>query len=91
MKRATQQTDPADDDDESSSSAGAGGGNFQRNSNERVDAEAIGKAAVDRARYSMELRNFLEENKTQEQKYDDIRKKIDRAAEEFDRKREGGV
>jgi len=55
-----------------------------RNKNERVDTDAIGKAAVERARNSMELRKFLEENKTDKDKYEDMRKKIDAVAQEFD-------
>jgi len=83
MKRATE------DDKEEVGSEGGGEGTANkrrriRNPNERVDADAIGKAAVERARYSMELRTFLEENKSDEDKYEDMRKKIDAMAQDFD-------
>lgn len=57
---------------------------YIKNPRERVDSEAVGAAALQKARYSMELRNYLEENKTEEQKYEDIRKKIDAEAAKFD-------
>jgi len=79
MKRATEDSD-------GESSEGSGGSKFVRNPKERVDADAVAAAAVQKARYSMELRRFLDENKTDEQKYEDIRKKIDQQSEEFDEK-----
>lgn len=80
MKRATE-----GDEEEVGSEGGTGNKRRRiRNPNERVDADAIGKAAVERARYSMELRTFLEENKSDEDKYEDIRKKIDAMAQDFD-------
>jgi len=54
------------------------------NPNERVDTDAIGKAAVEKARNSMELRRFLEENKSDKDKYEEMGKKIDAMAQEFD-------
>jgi len=54
------------------------------NTNERVDTDAIGKAAVEKARNSMELRRFLEENKSDKDKYEEMGKKIDAMAQEFD-------
>jgi len=59
---------------------------FVKNPSERIDTDAIGKAAVQKARYSMDLRTFLEENKSDEDKYEDMRKKIDKMAQEFDSK-----
>jgi hypothetical protein len=53
-------------------------------SKERVDSEAIAKAALDKARNTLELKQFLEENKTNEQKYDEIRRKIDKQMDELD-------
>mmetsp|Transcript_1740 Transcript_1740/g.2503 ORF Transcript_1740/g.2503 Transcript_1740/m.2503 type:complete len:206 (-) Transcript_1740:141-758(-) len=61
---------------------------FVRNPKERVDSDAVAQAALDKARNSMELRRFLEENKTDEQRYEEIRKKIDAEAAKFDSKME---
>jgi len=83
MKRATE----GDEEEVGSEGGGERTANKRRrirNPNERVDADAIGKAAVERARYSMELRTFLEENKSDEDKYEDMRKKIDAMAQDFD-------
>ena len=54
---------------------------FVKNPKERVDCDAVAQAAVEKARFSMELRQFLEENKTDDQRYEEIRKKIDRQAD----------
>ena len=51
---------------------------------ERVDTDAIAQAAIDKARSTLELRQFLEENKTPEQRYEEVRKKIDRQIEDMD-------
>ncbi len=85
-----------DKENNSSDSGGGGGGgggdgdqkvtkpSFIRNPKERVDTDAVAQAALDKARNSMELRKFLEENKTDEQRYEEIRKKIDAEAAKFD-------
>lgn len=54
---------------------------FNRNEKERVDSNALAQAAVERARNSMELRRFLEENKSDEQRYEDKRKEIQKQME----------
>jgi len=87
MRQAT-----LDNDDDDSAADGAGVSKklkkkFVKNPNERVDTDALGQAAVQRARYSMDLRTFLEENKSDEDKYEDMRKKIDAMAQEFDSKK----
>ncbi|KAL3816869.1 hypothetical protein ACHAXA_005147 [Cyclostephanos tholiformis] len=51
---------------------------------ERVDSEAIARAALNKAINTLELKRFLEENKTDEQRYDEVRKKIDRQLSELD-------
>uniref|UniRef100_A0A7S4QDS1 Uncharacterized protein n=1 Tax=Ditylum brightwellii TaxID=49249 RepID=A0A7S4QDS1_9STRA len=56
---------------------------------ERVDSEAIAQAALDKARNSLELRNYLEANKSTEQRYEEIRKQIDNQFDEFDTGRFG--
>ena len=53
-------------------------------SKERVDSEAIAQAAIDKARNTLELKRFLEENKTNEQRYDEIRRQIDKQLDDLD-------
>jgi hypothetical protein len=55
-----------------------------RTTKERVDSGAIAKAALFKATNTLELRRFLDENKTDEQKYDEVRKQIDRQMSELD-------
>lgn len=61
-----------------------GVGGFQRNPKERVDSDGLAQAAIEKARYSMELRKFLDENKTDEQRYEEMRKKIDQQASQLE-------
>lgn len=56
----------------------------RRTTKERVDSGAIAKAALFKATNTLELRRFLDENKTDEQKYDEVRKQIDRQMSELD-------
>ena len=88
------------DGDGSSSGGGGGGGSLfsacggssdgggedkaASRSKERVDSEAIAQAALDKAMGTLELKRFLEENKTDEQRYEDVRKKIDQQLMELD-------
>ena len=96
MRRVAESSDNEEGGTDSGSDGmGAGGSvmntkkTFLRNPRERVDSEAVGEAALQKARYSMELRQFLEENKTDEQRYEEMRKKIDAEAAAFDsRKKE---
>ena len=67
-----------------SSFGGNGGGKVVDKSKERVDSEAIAQAAIDKARNTLELKRFLEENKTDEQRYEEVRKKIERQMKELD-------
>ena len=53
-------------------------------SRERVDSEKLAQEAVDKAWNSMELRQFLEENKTNQQKYEEILRKVDSKMQDFD-------
>jgi GrpB-like predicted nucleotidyltransferase (UPF0157 family) len=91
MKRASEKGATGDSDDNTTSVGGGrslfsamGGGSAVDKSKERVDTEAIAQAALDKARNTLELRNFLEENKTNEQRYEEMRKKIDRQMDEFE-------
>jgi len=45
---------------------------------ERVDSDAIAMAALEKARNSKELRDYLERTKTEADKMEDMRKKIDK-------------
>uniref|UniRef100_A0A7S2XR90 Uncharacterized protein n=1 Tax=Attheya septentrionalis TaxID=420275 RepID=A0A7S2XR90_9STRA len=49
----------------------------RRNPKERVDTNGVAQAALDRARNSMELRSFLEAQKTDWDRMNDIRKTLD--------------
>lgn len=90
MRRASEKGatgDSADEDPDSNTIYSAYGGKLSGNvdrSKERVDSESIAKAALDKALGSMELRRFLEENKTPEQRYEDVRKKLDKQMDELD-------
>lgn len=68
-------------DDDPASTLSENKSKFNRNERERVDSNALAQAAVDKARNSMELRRFLEENKTDEQRYEDKRKEIEKQME----------
>ena len=57
---------------------------FKKNPRERVDTDAIAEATLQKARYSMELRKYLDENKTDEQRYEEMRKKIDQQASQLE-------
>jgi len=83
MKRASGIDGEGDEDGKEGGRSG-----FNRNPKERLDTNAVANEALQRARYSMELRRFLDENKTDEQKYADIRKKIDQQAEDLEDKLE---
>jgi len=96
MKRASEQgamgdsaqgSDGDDGDGGGASLFSASGGNTKVNSGrgkERVDSAAIAQAALDKAYGTMELKRFLEENKTDEQRYEDVRKKLDQQMQELD-------
>ena len=80
MRRASEKGSEGASDD-------LGGGGQKRSVDtrgERVDTDAIAQAAIDKARNTLELRQFLEENKTPEQRYEEVRKKIDRQIEEME-------
>jgi hypothetical protein len=51
---------------------------------ERVDSEAIAQAALNKALNTLELKRFLEENKTDEQRYEEVRRKIDKQMEDLE-------
>jgi len=57
------------------------GGTVLRNPKERVDTAAIAQTTLDKARGTAELMEYLEQNKSDEQRYDEIRKKLDRQDE----------
>lgn len=49
----------------------------QKKKRERVDVDEIAQAALEKAQNSKELRDYLERNKSEKDKMDDIRRKID--------------
>jgi hypothetical protein len=66
-------------------------------SRERVNSQAIAQEALDQARTSMELRDYLETHKTAEQRMQEIRdsmdgemKRIDKTLEEHQKKLDAG-
>ncbi|KAL7460302.1 hypothetical protein ACHAXS_000763, partial [Conticribra weissflogii] len=98
MRRASEKGATGDSNSNTSTENGGGGGSLfsalgsmtegskldGSKSKERVDSEAIAQAAIDKARNTLELKRFLEENKTNEQRYDEIRRKIDKQMNELD-------
>mmetsp|Transcript_13214 Transcript_13214/g.22542 ORF Transcript_13214/g.22542 Transcript_13214/m.22542 type:complete len:222 (-) Transcript_13214:146-811(-) len=95
MKRASEKGATGGNSEEGSDNGGEGGGslfssfggkgrNVVDKSKERVDSEAIAQAALDKAMNTLELKRFLEENKTDEQRYEDVRKKIERQMDDLD-------
>mmetsp|Transcript_22767 Transcript_22767/g.21897 ORF Transcript_22767/g.21897 Transcript_22767/m.21897 type:complete len:221 (-) Transcript_22767:2-664(-) len=61
-------------------------------SRERIDSKAVAQAALDKAMYSLELRNFLEDNKSDQQRLKETLEKLDNQMdlvdEELDKRRE---
>jgi len=55
-----------------------------RDPNERIDSGAIAQSVLEKANDFMERTKNLEENKTAEQRYEEIRRKIDAQVEELD-------
>ncbi len=95
MRRASEKGATGDDKSQEGGDSGGSGGslfsslggtttNTVDRSKERVDSEAIAQAAIDKARNTLELKRFLEENKTDEQRYEEVRKKIERQMDELD-------
>ena len=97
MRRASEKGATGDSTQDGSDNGGGGGSLFSAfggdnaggkvvvdKSKERVDSEAIAQAALDKAMGTLELRRFLEENKTDEQRYEEVRKKIDSQMDELD-------
>jgi len=97
MKRASEkgasenamQNNEGDDGGDNSSGGGLFSGFTGRvkdtgRGSERVDSNAIAQATLDKAMNTLELKRFLEENKTEEQRYEDVRKKIDQQMADLD-------
>lgn len=55
-------------------------------SQERIDTEEVANKALEKARATLELRRFLDENKTDEQRYQEIRAKMDAKMSALDAK-----
>ena len=63
-----------------------GGGDVLKNPKERVDTASIAQGTLDKARGTLELMEYLENNKSNEQLYEEARKKMDKQFEELDGK-----
>jgi hypothetical protein len=62
------------------------GGDVLKNPKERVDTATIAQNTLDKARGTLELMDYLENNKSNEQLYEEARKKMDKQFEELDSK-----
>jgi hypothetical protein len=58
------------------------------NTQERVDSEKIAAEAISKARNTLELRNYLERNKTDWDRMQDMKRKFDQQTYEIDQKLE---
>ena len=63
-----------------------GAGDVLKNPKERVDTASIAQGTLDKARGTLELMEYLENNKSNEQLYEEVRKKMDKQFEELDGK-----
>lgn len=61
-------------------------GDVLKNPKERVDTATIAQDTLDKARGTLELMEYLENNKSNEQLYEEARKKMDEQFEELDGK-----
>ena len=53
-------------------------------SRERIDTEAIAKAALEKALGASELRDYLERNKTEKDRVEDLKREVDRKLADFE-------
>ena len=61
-------------------------GDVLKNPKERVDTATIAQDTLDKARGTLELMEYLENNKSNEQLYEEARKKMDKQLEDLDSK-----
>ena len=71
------------DTEEGSGSASQPTGSLNK-SKERIDSDAVAQSALDKATSSLELRQFLEERKTDWDRMEEIRKKMDADIQNLD-------
>ena len=57
------------------------------NPKERIDSEKVAQVALDKARSTLELRNYLEEQKTDWDRMEEMRKKMDQQMAEMDQQK----
>lgn len=63
------------------------GGSIEENlSNERIDSKKVASDAVERAQNVLELRQMLEDNKSDWDRIQDMQRKVEQQQAEFDRK-----
>ena len=102
MRRAAEKGEAAGDDE---AEGGGGGGmfglgqalnpslgsreNMLSSKAERIDSNAIAQQVLDKAKGTVELMDYLEANQSDEQRYEKIRKELDKQMAEVDDKLEG--
>jgi len=57
---------------------------FNEESKARVDTEALAQQAIDKANGTLELRKFLEEQKTDSDRYEEMKRKLDEEMRDLD-------
>lgn len=76
------QEEEGDDTGEGKKASGAK--NDITRSKERIDSEQVAKAAIDRAQNALELRRFLDERKTDWDRMEDMKRKLDAEMQDLD-------
>jgi len=84
---ANDNKDAADDDD-NASSARTKQQQRLNNSRERIDTQQFAQAAIDKARNTLELQQYLENAKTDYDRMEDMKRKMDEQAAQLDKKLE---
>jgi hypothetical protein len=64
--------------------AAGGAGRRVNRSRERIDTDQVAKAAIDRAQNALELRRFLDERKTDWDRMEDMKRKLDSDMQDLD-------
>lgn len=93
MRRAAEKAEEQDDSGAGNFGLGkalnpnlGGASDVLKNPKERVDTASIAQDTLDKARGTLELMEYLENNKSNEQLYEEARKKMDKQFEELDGK-----
>lgn len=73
-----------DDDDSNKTKQSSNNSSSSDRSRERIDSDAVAKAAIERAQNALELRRFLDERKTDWDRMEDMKRKLDAEMQELD-------